>query len=304
MMADLPFDPLMYATPLFAVLIGVEIVVLRRRARNPIVASALVPSLEPLGYDRRDAVASIALGAFSILPVLLLNLGVLVIATWLWQWRLWDLGNGVRGWVVAIVAWDFMYYCQHRAEHEVRILWACHVNHHSSQRYNLSTAIRQPWTPWTHLVFYPGLALIGVRPWMILAAEGFDLIFQFWIHTEAIDRLPAPFELLFNTASHHRVHHGSNPQYLDKNYGGILIIWDRLFGTFEPEDERVVYGLTKNIDTYSPVRIAFHEYAAIWRDLRSTRSIADRARVLFKGPGWRPELEPAALAVELEPHRL
>ena len=211
------------------------------------------------------------------------------IATWLWRFRLWDLGTGWLGWSVAIVGWDLSYYWQHRAEHEIRLLWACHVNHHSSQRYNLSTALRQPWTPWTHLLFYPAWALVGVRPWMIVAAEGFDLIYQFWVHTEAIDRMPRWFEAIFNTPSHHRVHHGSNNQYLDRNYGGILIVWDRLFGTFRAEDERVVYGLTKNIDTFNPFRIAFHEYAAIGRDVRATPRWRDRLRILVRGPGWQPE---------------
>jgi sterol desaturase/sphingolipid hydroxylase (fatty acid hydroxylase superfamily) len=250
----------------------------RRRARGRAGA---------IGFERRDSTASILMGVGSILPVFLINLGVFALATVLWSWRLWDLGTGATAWIVAIVGWDFLYYCQHRAEHEIRLLWACHVNHHSSERYNLTTALRQPWTPWTHVVFYPPLALLGVRPWMILVAEGIDLIYQYWVHTEAVGTLPRWFEWLFNTPSHHRVHHGSNPQYLDKNYGGILIVWDRLFGTFEAEDERVVYGLTKNIDTYHPFRIAFGEYADLGQDLAHT-GIRNRLGVLLRAPGWRP----------------
>ncbi len=278
-------DPTTYAIPGFALLIGVEAWLLRRWRRSGRTEGHRG---RILGYERRDTLASIAMGVLSTVPVLLLNLGVLAIATWLWQWRITDLGTGWAGWTVALVAWDFAYYWQHRWEHEIRILWACHVNHHSSRRYNLSTAVRQPWTPWTHLVMYPWMALVGVRPWMIVAAEGIDLIYQFWVHTEAIDRMPRWFEAVFNTPSHHRVHHGSNAQYLDRNYGGILIVWDRLFGTFQAEDEPVVYGLTKNISTFNPVGIAFHEYAAIARDVRACRRWGDRVGVLLRGPGWRP----------------
>jgi sterol desaturase/sphingolipid hydroxylase (fatty acid hydroxylase superfamily) len=267
-----------YAIPGFALLLALEVWWLADERRRGAA----------LGYERRDAVASIALGVGSALFVTVINLGVLAIADLLWRWRLTDLGTGWAGWTVTIVGWDLAYYWQHRAEHEVRLLWACHVNHHSSQRYNLSTALRQPWTPWSHLLFYPWLALVGVRPWMILAAEGIDLIYQFWVHTEAIGRLPRWFELVFNTPSHHRVHHGSNPEYLDRNYGGILIVFDRLFGTFQPEVAPVRYGLTKDISTYNPLRIAFHEYAALGRDLRAAHSWRDRAGHVLRGPGWTP----------------
>jgi len=276
-----------YAIPAFALLVGLEVWWLSSDRRRG----------GALGYERRDAVASVAMGVISTIFVAAINLGVLAIADWLWQWRITDLGTGWAGWTVAVVGWDFLYYWQHRAEHEVRLLWACHVNHHSSQRYNLTTALRQPWTPWTHLLFYPPLALLGVRPWMILAAEGIDLIYQFWVHTEAVGRLPRWFELVFNTPSHHRVHHGSNPEYLDKNYGGILIVFDRLFGTFEPEVAPVRYGLTKNIDTYNPARIAFHEYAALGHDVRAAGTWHDRVGHVFHGPGWRPDAVPERVAV-------
>ena len=278
MLASEYIDLTTYAIPAFALLVGLEVWWLASDRRRG----------EALGYERRDAFASVAMGVLSTVFVAVINLGVLAIADWLWQWRIGDLGTGWAGWTVAVVGWDFAYYWQHRAEHEVRVLWACHVNHHSSQRYNLTTALRQPWTPWTHLLFYPPLALLGVRPWMILAAEGIDLIYQFWVHTEAVRRMPRWFELVFNTPSHHRVHHGSNPEYLDKNYGGILIVFDRLFGTFEPEVAPVRYGLTKNIDTFNPARIAFHEYAAIGRDLRAARTWRHRVGHLLRGPGWQP----------------
>ena len=163
-----------------------------------------------------------------------------------------DLGSTWPAWAAAILGWDFIYYWNHRLSHESRWLWAVHVAHHSSERYNLSTALRQPVAESiTVAVPYSLLALLGVRPAMIEQARALNLIYQFWIHTEAI-RSIGPLERVLNTPSHHRVHHGSNRQYLDRNHGSILIVWDRLFGTFEPEDEPVVYGLTRNIDSYNP----------------------------------------------------
>lgn len=207
----------------------------------------------------------------------------------LWNLTPLDLGSGLLGWTVALVGKDLGYYAFHRASHENRFLWAAHVVHHSSQRYNLSTALRQSWTPLTSWIFYAPLVLLGVNPAILIMSGSINLLYQFWIHTEAIDRLPRPIEHVFNTPSHHRVHHGSNPQYLDKNYGGILILWDRWFGTFEPEVEPVRYGLTRNIETFNPLRIATHEYADLFRELRHDRSWGDRARRLWHGPGWTPQ---------------
>lgn len=277
MLPDVP-DPTVYAAPFFLLSVWLEWWVLRRqRARG----------LPVLGYDdTRDTWASLAMGVGSLVTVTLINTAVYWFAVWLWPHRFIDLGEGVLGFAVAMIGWDFLYYWHHRWEHEVRFLWASHVSHHSSQKYNLSTALRQPWTPWIGIFLYPALALIGVHPWMILVSGGFNLIYQFWVHTEAIDRLPRFFELVFNSASHHRVHHGSNGRYLDKNYGGILIVWDRAFRTFEEERERVTYGLTKNITTYNPIRIAFHEYAAIARDVRKSGSAREVVGYVLGPPGW------------------
>ncbi|MCB0894583.1 MAG: sterol desaturase family protein [Nocardioidaceae bacterium] len=197
-----------------------------------------------------------------------------------------DLGTGAWAWGAAILGWDFLYYWNHRASHESRWLWAVHVVHHSSEHYNLSTALRQPVAEGITLsVPYGLLALAGVRPRLIEQARAVNLIYQFWIHTEAIRRL-GWFERVFNTPSHHRVHHGSNRQYLDRNHGSILIIWDRLFGTFEEEDEPVVYGLTTNVDSFNPVTIATHEWVDIAEDVASAPTWRDRWSYLLRGPGW------------------
>jgi sterol desaturase/sphingolipid hydroxylase (fatty acid hydroxylase superfamily) len=196
-------------------------------------------------------------------------------------------------WAALFVLDDFTYYWFHRISHECRFWWAAHVNHHSSQEYNLSTAVRQSWTSvivgtWTPWI---PLAFLGFPPTMILAEQGFNLFYQFWIHTEAVGRMPRWFEYLFNTPSHHRVHHASNPRYLDRNYAGVLMVWDRLFGTFagECEEEPPRYGIVKNIDTFNPVRIAFHEWTSIARDLTAARSWREAVGLLFGPPGWRAD---------------
>jgi len=209
--------------------------------------------------------------------------------------RLWgkrkarDLGTGPLQLLAAVFAWDFIYYWSHRLQHESRYMWAIHVVHHSSERYNLSTALRQPvadalgtFPP------YGALCLVGIRPELIASARGINLLYQYWIHTDTIRRL-GPFEQVFNTPSHHRVHHGSNPQYIDRNHGSILIVWDKLFGTFEPEGEPVVYGLTKNIETFDPARIATHEHTDILRDVARSTTWRERLSYVMRGPGWAYE---------------
>jgi sterol desaturase/sphingolipid hydroxylase (fatty acid hydroxylase superfamily) len=272
-------DPTLYAIPFFLVTLAIEPFLLARAQRS---------GRSVAGYEWRDTLASIGMGLVSLVFVGIINVGVFATAELLWRHRLCDLGGGPLAWTVAILGWDLSYYAYHRVEHENRLLWGCHVNHHSSRRYNLSTALRQPWTPVLGIVFYPIWSLVGVAPWMVMVSGGLNLIYQYWVHTEAIDRLPGWFEAVFNTPSHHRVHHGSNPQYLDRNYGGILIVWDRLFGSFEPEVEAVRYGLTKNIESYSLLTIAFHEYLAIALDLYRAKSFGERIGILTHGPAWRP----------------
>ena len=222
--------------------------------------------------------------------------GVLAAASWASDRtspaRMWeegvrhDRGSGVLAWLAAIVGWDFIYYWNHRLMHEVRGLWAIHVVHHSSERYNLSTALRQPVADALGVfVPYGAMARVGIRPALIAQARGLNLLYQYWIHTDVIRSIGAGEEVL-NTPSHHRVHHGSNGPYLDRNHGSILIVWDRLFGTFRREEEPVVYGLTKNIDTYNPMRIIDHEYVDIARDIARCTTWHDRLSFVLRGPGW------------------
>lgn len=244
--------------------------------------------LVPLGYEKRDTAASLTMLAGSI-AIGFAFAGVFGrVERFLFKHRLAKLGSKRGSMAAAMVMWDFLYYWEHRWMHEVRLLWAHHVTHHSSERYNLSTALRQPWSPFlTFWTFLP-MPVLGFSPAQVAKAGQLNLLYQYWIHTEAIDRLPAPVEAVFNTPSHHRGHHGANKQYLDKNYGGILIIWDRMFGTFEPEVRRVKYGLTKNIHTFNPLRIGYHEFVDIARDVRHARTWRARLGHIFGRPGWTP----------------
>lgn len=268
------------AIPIFIVTLVLEAWVVTRMRRE---------GRDVVGYTPRDTAASLAMG----LGYSVINLGWKGVAYGvnmaLYELTPLRMGASVWAWVLLFFAEDLCYYCHHRVHHESRFFWASHVVHHSSQHYNLSTALRQTWTPMTGLVFWTPLALLGFHPAMILLQQGVSLLYQYWIHTEALGRL-GPLEWVLNTPSHHRVHHASDAKYLDKNYAGILIIWDRLFGTFQPEEERPTYGLTKNLQTYNPVRIAFHEYAALVRDVLKPNPWRVRLGYIFRGPAWKPPL--------------
>ena len=208
-----------------------------------------------------------------------------VVAIYVALYDLTPLRVPVLWWTVLLMllAQDFFYYWSHRGHHVIRILWACHVVHHSSRKFNLTTALRQPWTSLTVWPFYLPLIACGVHPAALAFCSSANLVYQFWVHTERVGRLPRPFEYVLNTPSHHRVHHASQGGYLDRNFGGILIVWDRLFGSFTAETERPVFGLTKNITTHNPLRVATHEYAAIARDVRAADHLERAGRAGSSG---------------------
>jgi sterol desaturase/sphingolipid hydroxylase (fatty acid hydroxylase superfamily) len=244
---------------------------------------------ELVGYELRDTRTSLTMGLGNVAVNAVWKFAV--VATYAALYKLTPLripADAWWAWVLLFLGDDLSYYWFHRVSHENRVFWASHVVHHSSRHYNLSTALRQTWVPMTYFPFWLWLPLLGFAPWMVLLAQSWSLIYQFGLHTERIGRLPRPLEAVLNTPSHHRVHHGSNEQYLDRNYAGILIVWDRLFGTFEPERERVRYGLTKNLQTFNPVRVAFHEYIDLWHDVRRARTWRERGARLWHGPGWSP----------------
>ena len=271
-------DVILYAIPFFVILLILEA-----------ASYYLLPDEDKVGYEAKDTRTSLIMGAGYVAinvgwkVVVLLALSALYLIA-----PIHLSASNPLTWIALFVLDDLCFYTYHRTHHTVRVFWASHVVHHSSEHYNLSTALRQPWTPFTALPFWLPLALFGFAPWMILLQQSISLAYQFFLHTERVGKLWKPIEFVMNTPSHHRVHHGSNKRYLDRNYGGILIIWDRLFGSFEAEGEPVVYGLTKNVDSFNPVTVAFHEFAAIGRDLKSARTVPDALGYLFRGPGWQP----------------
>jgi sterol desaturase/sphingolipid hydroxylase (fatty acid hydroxylase superfamily) len=268
-------DLTVYAIPAFIGLMLAEGVVLARTTLR--------------GYAARDTAASLGMGIGNVLIDLGMKGVHFALLAAVGRWALFAIEPTWWSWVILLVAGDLVYYWFHRTHHEVRLFWAAHVNHHSSQHYNLSTALRQSWTtPLTSLLFWWPLALVGFPPEMILAIIALNTLYQFWIHTEVIERI-GWLEHILNTASHHRVHHGANLEYLDRNHAGMFIVWDKLFGTFAPEHAQVRFGLTTNIETFNPVHIAFHEWAAIVRDVRRADCWRDRLGYVFGPPGWSPD---------------
>ena len=269
------FGPVDYAVPAFVLLVLVEMLWARRRA--------------PQVYEPRDTLTSLALGLGSTIAGAATAGVVLTLALALYEYRLTTIGWAWWAWIACFVFDDLAYYCAHRTGHRVRWFWASHVNHHSSQHYNLSTALRQTWTGFIALsfVFRLPLVLVGFHPLMVVTCGGLNLIYQFWIHTEAVRRMPRWFEAVMNTPSHHRVHHATNPVYLDRNYAGVLIVWDKLFGTFEPErdGERIRYGLVRQLGSFNLLWAAFHEWLAIGRDVWRA-PWRHKLSYLWREPGW------------------
>ena len=278
-LADPLREPVLVALPIFVLFVAVEW-----------FSARLLQAREPGGYQARDAVTSLIVGAASQAFWLVGKLVGLVLYAAVWVYVApWHLPTDAwYTWVLAIVGTDFLYYWYHRSAHRVRLVWATHQAHHSSEYYNFATALRQKWNNSGEIVAWLPLPLLGVPPWMVFTGFSISLVYQFFVHTERVGRLWSPLEWIFNTPSHHRVHHGSDAEYLDRNYGGILIVWDRMFGTFRRETHRPTYGLTTQVDSYNPFWLQLHEYVAIWRDVRSARSWRERAGFALGPPGWRP----------------
>ena len=271
-------DPVQYAVPAFIGLIIIEMLWARYRGG--------------VAYETRDTAASLIMGLGSSIEKIFFGSIAVGAYYFAYEYRLFDIK--AAWWIVPIcfVADDFGYYWFHRFSHESRFFWASHVVHHSSQHYNLSTALRQTWTGRVSFtfIFYLPIVFIGFPPEILLFCSGINLVYQFWIHTEAIDKL-GPLETIMNTPSHHRVHHGTNPQYLDANYAGTFIIWDKMFGTFVPEDkdDPVEYGIIKRLGTFNPLRIAFHEWIDIAKDVIASKSPREALNYIFRPPGWSPD---------------
>ena len=279
-------DLITLSIPFFFALIGLELLMARVRRR-------------PL-YRLSDSISDLSCGILSQLAGIFLAL--LTVAGYSWVQHHWAVqqvlpipawSHSAPAWVAVFLLDDFAYYWMHRLSHTVNLLWAGHIVHHSSEEFNLTVALRQSslhgLMSW---LFYLPIALLGVPVTMWLVCHALNLIYQFWIHTREVDKL-GPLEWVLNTPSHHRVHHGINPEYQDKNFAGTLILWDRWFGTFEPERAEPVYGITKPLRSWNPVSANLHQFGEILRHARSARRLPDKLRAVFAHPRWRPpELGP------------
>ncbi|CAM4416655.1 Fatty acid hydroxylase superfamily protein [Mycobacterium basiliense] len=293
-------DPVLFAIPFFLFLLVLEWTAARKletteaaattTAKTPTTQIARRSRPATGAYHRRDSVASISMGLVSLATTAgwkpLALLGYAALYAFVAPWHL--SPNRWYTWVIAIVGVDLLYYTYHRMAHRVRLIWATHQAHHSSEYFNFATALRQKWNNSGEVLMWVPLPLIGLPPWMVFFGFSVSLIYQFWVHTERITKLPRWFEFIFNTPSHHRVHHGMDQMYLDRNYGGILIIWDRLFRSFQAEITRPHYGLTKPVDTFNIWQLQTREYVAIARDWRSATRLRDRLGYVFGPPGWQP----------------
>ncbi|GAB3885167.1 sterol desaturase family protein [Spirosoma agri] len=268
-------DLIQYAIPGFVLLLIAEVILTAIQQKDY--------------YEAKDTASSLSMGIGNVIVGFVGKVIVFGAYSLVYQFRLFTIDmTQWWAWVLLFFADDFSYYWFHRISHSSRYFWASHVVHHSSMKYNLGTALRQTWTGTLSgaFIFWIWLPLVGFSPVAIMTMQAISLLYQFWIHTEHINKFPAPIEFIFNTPSHHRVHHGSDLDYLDKNHAGVLIIWDRLFGTFAHERDRPTYGLTANVGSHNPVRIAFHEWLAIGQDVRKAGSIKQALGYMFGPPGW------------------
>lgn len=269
-------SPVVVAIPMYFILMGIELLVLRFQ-RNP-------------SYRLNDAITNINCGVVSQVTGVFLKVLSIGIYTFLFEkLALFSIPNNIWTFLLLFFLYDFCYYWAHRLSHEINLFWGGHVVHHSSEEYNLSVALRQSSTQtiWTFMFYLP-LAVIGFDPVSLVLVSGINLLYQFWIHTEAIDRMGF-LEKFMNTPSHHRVHHGRNPKYIDKNHGGTFIIFDKWFGTFQEEEERPTYGITTPVNSWNPVWVNLAHYATMKEELKMIPKFSDKVKYLFNKPGWLPE---------------
>ncbi|MDR3417765.1 MAG: sterol desaturase family protein [Nevskia sp.] len=273
-------------TPVFVLAFALEWQVMRRRGQRT-------------QFHWKEIAANLSLGAsYQVFEVIAHGLFVATAAAWFYRHRLFDLP--VNGWTILpiFVVVEFCYYWFHRTSHRVRWFWSAHVVHHSGEHMNFTMAMRQsllyPLTGWW--LFFMPLVLLGLPPGVVFFLYAVDLSYQYFVHTDAVGRLPSWIEYVFDTPANHRVHHGRNPQYIDKNYGGVLIVFDRWFGTWEPELEPEVYGIPRQVHSYNPLTLNFHEFIDMWKDVLRPGPLALRLKHLWAPPEWvRPAPRPRGL---------
>ncbi len=268
----MPVNYIALAVPLFFLGIALELFVARRRGRAV--------------YRFADALSDMSAGTFQQIILLFANVAMFAGYIWLYQHHRLSTLHGAVAWVVAIVGVDFIYYWWHRFSHEVNFMWAAHVVHHTSEDYNLAVALRQSvFTAFTAWPMFIVLAFAGVPPIIYAAVYSFNTLYQFWIHTQLVSTL-GPLEKIINTPALHRVHHAINPRYLDKNYGGTFVIWDRVFGTYQPETDPCVYGTVKPLGSFDLIWTQLHYYVECARVSWSAPKFSDKLRVWWAPPTW------------------
>lgn len=235
-------------------------------------------------YDTKDAFAAAIIGIGNVGVSAVIKLSLFAFVLLFYNAVPWYIPHTWWSYVLCLVAIDFCRYWSHRISHEQRFWWSTHVTHHSSEQYNFSVSFRLSWVQHIKIIFFIPVALMGFDPFVFFICNQIEVLYQFWIHTELIHKLPRPIEYIFTTPSHHRVHHAKNGEYLDKNYGSTFIIWDRMFGTFQPEEEAPDYGILTPVNSYNPVYLVFHECVDITKDMMKYRTPKAWWRILFGSP--------------------
>ena len=270
------FNPIILSIPIYFALIGIEL---------------LVQTVKRLRiYRLNDAITNISCGVTQQVTGIFFK--ILSVAAYQWIFENFAFFSITPTWynlLLLFVLVDFFYYWAHRKSHEINLFWGGHVVHHQSEDYNFSVALRQGsfQVIWTFFFYFP-LAIIGFDTLSFVLMSGLVTVYQFWIHTETIDKL-GPIEWIFNTPSHHRVHHGRNPKYIDKNHAGVFIIWDKMFGTYQEEEERPTYGITKQTASWNPIWVNLQHYVEMSKGLRQMTGFKNKLNYIFKPPGWQPE---------------
>ena len=235
-------------------------------------------------YNSLDTLSATFIGLVNVGISAFLKIGIFGVILFFYNIVPWSIPSEWWAYILCIIAIDFFRYWSHRLTHVNRFWWATHVTHHNSEKYNLSVAFRLGWTQHIKFIFFIPVILMGFDPVLFFICHQIEVLYQFWIHTEYIRKLPAPIEYIFVTPSHHRVHHSTNDQYIDKNFGSTLIIWDRMFGTFEAEEEQAIYGITTPLNTYNPVTLNFHEWKDMLLDVVKSTSLKEAYAMLFTSP--------------------
>lgn len=257
-------------------------------------------------YDKKDFFAAATIGLTNVVISALIKALTFAIILFFYNLVPWSVPHTWWSYILCFFAIDFCRYWAHRVSHEQRFWWATHVTHHNSEKYNFSVSFRLGWVQHIKLIFFLPAVMVGFDPFVFFICHQIAVLYQFWIHTEYITKLPRPIEWFFVTPSHHRVHHGKDEGYIDKNYGSTFIIWDRMFGTFTPETIRPTYGITKNVGSYNPITLNFHEFRDIFKDLKKARNVKQVFQVLFAPPGKGPfdqvQLQEAVEEIKARPN--